>query len=242
MITKATLPSDTLLLESTTNTSLDEAAMASTVPGLWKESARKLFHMIGLLVPAVYFFTSRRLAIQILVPLTATSVLLDLVRHRHGKTGDIFTEIFGSILRAHERDREAKNLNGLTWFLIGVTVATIVFPKDITIISVTVSTFADAAAALIGMRFGTRRFKGKSLEGSAAFFVVAVIVIALISKTGDHWSEYIIGVIAAMIGTVVEFVAVDAVADNCTVPLSIALSMWSLHRWVFRRIDIIFGL
>ena len=124
MITKATLPSDTLLLESTTNTSLDEAAMASTVPGLWKESARKLFHMIGLVVPAVYFFTSRRLAIQILVPLTATSVLLDLVRHRHGKTGDIFTEIFGSILRAHERDREAKNLNGLTWFLIGVTVAT----------------------------------------------------------------------------------------------------------------------
>ena len=84
--------------------------------------------------------------------------------------------------------------------------------------------------------------QGKSLEGSAAFFVVAVVVIALISKTSDHWSEDIIGGIAAMIGTVVEFVAVDAVADNCTVPLSIALSMWSLQRWVFPRKAIIFGL
>ena len=115
-------------------------AMASTVPGWWKESARKLFHMIGLVVPVVYVFTSRRFAIQILVPLTATSVFIDLVRHRHGKTYDIVTKIFGSILRRHEQDREAKNLNGVTWFLIGVTVATIVFPKDITIISVTVST------------------------------------------------------------------------------------------------------
>ncbi len=51
------------------------------------------------------------------------------------------------------------------------------------VLPVAVLTFADSLAALIGKRFGTRRFSSpagpKTVEGSAAFFIVAVFCVAI---------------------------------------------------------------
>lgn len=50
------------------------------------------------------------------------------------------------------------------------------------VIPVAVLTFADAIAALIGTRFGTLRFGifgGKTMEGSAAFFIMAIACVAM---------------------------------------------------------------
>jgi phytol kinase len=51
------------------------------------------------------------------------------------------------------------------------------------VLPVAVLTFADSLAALIGKRFGTRRFNSlagpKTIEGSAAFFIVAVVCVAI---------------------------------------------------------------
>jgi dolichol kinase len=110
-----------------------------------------------------------------------------------------------------------------------------------TIISITISLFADAASALIGIRFGTRRFKGKSLEGSFAFFIVAVIAVAATPKIAYNWGEYLIGIAAAMVGTLAELLTVDVLDDNFTVPLSIAFAMWALYKLIFPQMNLQFG-
>ena len=59
------------------------------------------------------------------------------------------------------------------------------------VLPVAVLTFADSLAALVGERFGTRRFNSpagpKTLEGSAAFFIVAVVCVAVpLTVLHDH--------------------------------------------------------
>ena len=205
-----------------------------------KEIARKIIHLIGLAVPVIYFFTPRYLAVQILAVLATTSIALDFVRHRHQPTGHVFNGIFGRILRAHEQDPNFKHLNAVSWFFIAATVSAAVFPKYITIVSITMSLFGDAVSAIIGTQFGRRRFRGKSFEGSSAFFVVALVVATLSPKIAYVRGEYLIGAAAAAVGTIVELISVDAVDDNFTVPLSIALCMWALYRWTLPAIDMQF--
>jgi dolichol kinase len=186
----------------------------------------------------LYFFTFRPLAVKILASLAVTSIALEILRRSHGTTANIFNKIFGPILRSHEREQKP---HAVTWFFTAATISAAIFPKYITIMSITISLFSDAAAALIGIRFGSRRFKGKSLEGSLAFFLVAVIVVAAAPKIAYNWGEYLIGIVAAMIGTFAELITVDLLDDNLTVPLSVALAMWALYRLMFPQMNLQFG-
>ncbi len=90
------------------------------------------------------------------------------MRRRRGRSSGFF----GRLIRMHEQDAESKRLNAVTWFFIAATVSVAVFPKYITIVSITLVLVGDAASALIGTQFGRARFRGKSLEGSAGFFLV----------------------------------------------------------------------
>jgi len=59
---------------------------------------------------------------------------------------------------------------------------------------------ADLTAALVGKRFGKHPFFGKSLEGSAAFFGSALLVVAILPKIEYRAGEYAIGATAALAG------------------------------------------
>jgi dolichol kinase len=206
-----------------------------------REIARKTIHLVGLAVPVIYFFTPRTLAVQILAVLSTISIALDFVRHRHRATGHVFNGIFGGILRSHEQDPLSKQMNSVSWFFIAATLSAAVFPKYITIVSVTMALFGDALSAIVGMQFGRRRtFRGKSFEGSSAFFLVALAVVMLFPKIANDPREYLIGVVAAAVGTLVELLSTDAVDDNFTVPLSIALTMWALYKWMLPALDMQF--
>jgi len=215
--------------------------MTHGVGVLRREAARKTIHLTGLAVPAIYFFTPRHTAILILAALAATSVAIDYVRHRHGPTATIFNGLFDPILRVHERDREARNLTAVSWFFIGAAISAALFPKYMTIASIAMSLPADGAAALVGTAWGRHRFRGKSLEGSAAFFVLAVLVMIAMPKIGYVGREYLIGAAAALVGTIVERFPVPGVDDNLTTPLSIAACMWALYRWTLPQMDLQFG-
>lgn len=212
--------------------------MTSILPDFRSELARKLIHLTGLAVPVLYFFTSRPLAVKILASLTVTSIVLEILRRANGTIANIFNRIFGPILRRHEREQKP---HAVTWFFTAATISVAIFPKYMTIMSITISLFADAAAALIGIRFGTRRFKGKSLEGGLAFFLVAVMVVAATPKIAYNRGEYLIGIAAAMVGTLAELLTVDVLDDNFTVPLSIAFAMWALYRLLFPQMNLQLG-
>ena len=84
--------------------------------------------------------------------------------------------------------------------------------------------YADAAAALVGIRYGSRRFAilgGKSLEGCAAFAVTAFFtthVPLLLSGRLSPTASLLAAGIIALMGAVVEALCLNGL-DNVLVPL-----------------------
>jgi dolichol kinase len=192
------------------------------------EVIRKAIHLCSLSIPIIYYFISRTQALLLLVPMTLLFLGVDLLRHHHAPTAKIFYRTFGGLLRKHEHDEKVKRLSGATHVLISATLCVLVFPKLITITAFAILIISDSAAALIGRRFGSRKFLNKSLEGSAAFFISALIVIAATPKISTGAGEYFIAAAAAAIGTVIEAMSVK-IDDNLSIPISIGVMMWIMY-------------
>ena len=192
------------------------------------EVIRKSIHLCSLSIPVIYYFISREQALLLLVPITAAFLAVDLLRHYNASAAKVFYSVFGWLLRSHEHGGSSKRLNGATHVLISATLCVLIFPKLITITAFAVLIISDSAAALVGRRFGKKKFLSKSVEGSAAFFVSALFVIAATPKISAGAGEYCIAVVAAAIGTVVEASSVG-IDDNLSIPISIGTVMWVLY-------------
>ena len=193
------------------------------------ELVRKSIHLCSLSIPIIYYYITRELALYILVPLAFFSLVFDLLRHYNPFVKKTFFSLFGFMLRSHETDQKKKNLNGATYVLLSAVIVVAVFPKVIVITSFAVLIIGDIFAALIGRKFGKHKFLCKSLEGTLAFFVTALIVIVLAPKVNYTYMEYLIGIIAVAIGAIVENISQGWADDNLTIPVSIGLVMWGLY-------------
>lgn len=201
------------------------------------EIARKLFHLTNLTIPVVYYFIPRCTALMILVPLTIAFIAIDMLRYYHQPSGQLFYRFFGIMLRKSERDENNKRLNGATYVLISATLCILIFPKLFAVIGLVTLTFADGAAALVGRRFGKRKFFNKSLEGSIAFFIAACIVALVTPKFEYAALEYVIGIVAAAGGTIAE-AALDFLDDNIVIPFSVATILWIGYTLVLPHINV----
>ncbi|HTR81941.1 MAG TPA: SEC59/DGK1/VTE5 family protein [Bacteroidota bacterium] len=192
------------------------------------EIIRKSIHLCSLSIPIIYYFISRVQALWLLAPVTLAFLSVDILRHYHAPTARLFYATFGRLLRTHEHDAHVKRLSGATHVLISATVCVFIFPKLITITAFAILIISDSAAALVGRRFGSRKFLKKSVEGSAAFFLSALIVIAATPKISTSAGEYVIAIAAALVGTVIEASAIG-IDDNLSIPISIGAVMWLLY-------------
>jgi dolichol kinase len=75
--------------------------------------------------------------------------------------------------------REARGVASSTWYMAGILAVFALFPRDVAISAILVLGLCDPAAAVVGRRFGTRRFLGGTLEGSLAFFAVGALTLGL---------------------------------------------------------------
>lgn len=192
------------------------------------ELARKAIHLCSLSIPIFYSFVSKSTVLTILVPLTLVFGLTDLARLVSPTFRESYHNWFGWLLRAHEKDHQEKRLNGATYVLLSAALGVLVFPKVIFITAFAVLIVSDTVAALIGRKFGRHPFMKKSLEGTVAFLVSAVVVVFLSPKVGYLPAEYAIGIAAAFLGAVVEATSIG-VDDNLTIPLSIGGAMWLMY-------------
>ncbi|HEY6437947.1 MAG TPA: dolichol kinase [Ignavibacteriaceae bacterium] len=193
------------------------------------ELFRKLIHLFSLSIPIVYYFITTESAAIILGILAVAALFLDLGRFLHPETGKIFYKIFGFLLREHELDQKKKNLNGATYVLLSALISVLIFPKVIFISAFSILIISDSAAALIGRKFGKRKFLSKSFEGTLTFFVSACIVILFTPKVSGFFEEYLIGFIAAFVGAIIENISFKLVDDNLSIPLSVGFTMWGLY-------------
>ncbi|MBI5019874.1 MAG: dolichol kinase [Ignavibacteriales bacterium] len=201
------------------------------------EVIRKAIHLISLSIPITYYFVSKPVALTLLVPMTLIFLSSDLARYYNQAFEKWYFKYFGFLLRKRENDKKNKTLNGATYVLISATFCVLVFPKIIMITSFSILIISDIAAALIGRRFGKHKFISKSVEGSSAFFFTALIVIIVTPKVEYQLGEYLIGIIAALIGTVTEALPAD-IDDNLSIPISVGASLWLLYTIFLPILDI----
>jgi dolichol kinase len=203
------------------------------------ELLRKLIHLTSLSIPIIYYFISTGTAALILAILTAIALVLDLARYFHPETGKVFYKIFGILLRRHELDHKKRNLNGATYVLISALISVLIFPKVIFITAFSILIVSDSSAALIGRKWGKRKFLSKSFEGTLTFFISACIVILFTPKIAGLSEEYIIGFIGAFVGAIVENVSFSLIDDNLSIPLSVGFIMWGLYLLLLPNVDLI---
>jgi dolichol kinase len=201
------------------------------------EIVRKGIHLFSLSIPLVYYFISKPTALTILAPLTAAAVLFDLARHFYHPARELSHSVFGPIMRRHEKDADKKNLTGASYVLVSATLCVFLFPKLVFLTAFSILIISDSAAALIGRRFGRRPFLAKSLEGSTAFLLSALAVVAVAPKAAGLPAEYLIGAAGALVGTVVEGAGIG-VDDNLSIPVTIGLTMWGLYGLLLPLVDV----
>ena len=190
-----------------------------------RELRRKSIHLLGLVVPILYFFTSRDLAIIGVGGLVTLALATELLKGVIPAFRAIFLRIFSPILRSQE---QKGGLTGATYFLIGSFLCILLFDKTLAIVCLCFLTLGDLCAALIGKQWGRiKLFSRKSLEGSLACFVVCTAAALLI---GLH---PVIAIAGALVATLIELLPIG-VDDNVTIPIISGLAMHLLiSNWQF---------
>jgi dolichol kinase len=177
----------------------------------WLEIRRKIMHVYPIAIPIGYHYLSKSKVVLILLPIFAFYLAFDLLRHYHKGFGELFDRVITSRFL---RDRERKGLIGSTYFLIGTLLTILFFPKDVAIVSLYILIISDASAAIVGSGWGKiYLFREKTLEGSIAFFLSGMVIVALTMKSNIVW-----GGVAVLGATLVELLPLK-LDDNLTIPL-----------------------
>ena len=201
------------------------------------ELIRKGIHLCSLSIPTIYYFIPKETALAILVPLSLVSLIVDVARFRSEAVAAWFYRWFRWLLRQHELDEGKKRWTGATNILLSAVACVLIFPKIIVVHAFAILILSDITSALIGRRFGKRRFLEKSLEGTISFYLAALVVVAAAPKIDGLWPEYAIAAFAAAVGAVVE-ASSRRLDDNISVPLSIGFVMWGLYALLLPSVNL----
>ena len=192
------------------------------------ELYRKGIHLSSLSIPVGYALLDKGTMLAILFPVTALLVVTDFARIYSPSFRRFYHGLFGWLMREHERGPGSRSLNGASYVLLSACICILLFPQVIAITAFSILIVSDTVAALIGRRFGKKRFLGKSREGATAFLVSAILVVLLAPKVSYSPAEYLIGTAGAGIGTIVESLPI-AIDDNLSIPVCIGVVMWLLY-------------
>ena len=190
-----------------------------------RELRRKSIHLLGLVFPILYVFTTRHTAIITVGVLLAIALGIELLKVYLPAFRVMFMRIFSPMLRSQE---QRGGLTGATYYLIGSFLCILLFDKTLAIVCLCFLTLGDLFAALIGKQWGRiKLFSRKSLEGSLACFIVCAAAALLI---GLH---PVVAIAGALVATLIELLP-TGVDDNVTIPLISGLAMHLLiSNWQF---------
>ena len=203
------------------------------------ELLRKSIHLTSLLIPIIYYFIPKELGLTLLIPLVVISLTVDTLKIFSKKFRALFIRFFGFMLRRHELDASKHTYTGATFVLLAALISLIIFPKVIFITAFSMLIISDTSAALIGRKYGKHKFLAKSLEGSSAFFISAVIVVLLSPKVTGSFTEYLIGIAGAFVATFGENLSYGWADDNFVIPLSAGATMWLFYYWLMPNVPLV---
>ena len=189
-----------------------------------------MLHLLALVVPLLMGLLGNRLSILILVPLALLMVGADALRAHSPAFARFIDRWFGFMMRGEERfvRPDAIVVNGASWVIVTAALLALIFPIRIAVASFVTFMVADAAAALVGRRYGRHHWpdSARTLEGSAAFVITGVLIM-LLFRDVLFWT----GVVSTVAGAAAEVVR-KPLNDNIRVPLLTALTLFLLERFV----------
>ena len=126
--------------------------------------------------------------------------------------------MFFRTLRNKETSREHFQFTGAIYVLTSALLCLCFFGKEVAAIALTVMLISDSAAALVGRSIGKIKiYKNKTLEGTLAFFLTAVIINLLFFPIYPFGGESVIACLVATLAEVYEDkIEID---DNLSVPI-----------------------
>jgi dolichol kinase len=108
---------------------------------------------------------------------------------------------------------ETNTLTGATYMLGGAALSMLMFEPPIAAVALYCVAIGDPLAAIVGKRYGFRRYRnGRSFEGSMAMFIACVVVMYIV---GDYPAPLLFA--AATVATLAEAFS-GTLDDNLTVP------------------------
>ena len=180
-----------------------------------EEIWRKVVHLASAAIPIVYWFTTKQFMLRALIPLTCLAIVIEALRHGHPAVREFIDYWLGRIIRR----AETHTLTGATYVVLASLLSILLFDKPIAITILLFLSISDALASLIGIRFGWRRFLGKSLAGSTAFLVSAATIALLLM-----YDSPLVAISGAIVATIVEAlplkIAGQKIDDNISIPLA----------------------
>lgn len=209
------------------------------------EIPRKVFHSsIGFVT--LWLYTQGYQVNQITPVLVAGLVAVggaDYLRFSNASFNQLYVKVMGFMMR----EKEVSQINGVVYYLLGLILVFLVFPKDICLLAVLLLSWADTAASTIGRAYGKytpKLTQSKSLAGSLAAFVVGCASTFLLysffipayseynhpdqimwtpqtSRISLNWLVFAAGFITAASE------AVDVCDDNFSIPVLSAIFMYA---------------
>ena len=179
-----------------------------------QEIYRKLIHLSSSCIPFMLWYFGKDTFQPWIISCAIILPILDYGR-RHNK---FLYRIYSNLFITFTRPIEQGILSGASWVIIGAAVTIFIFNENTAIIGLLVLSIADSAAAIVGIKFGKTQLYSKSLEGSAAFFITATIIVFSLSSAAAY-----VNFIAVIAATVVELFSTPRINDNLLIPMVLAL-------------------
>ncbi len=191
------------------------------------KSTRSIFHAcMGLIAVAMYqFVLTQQAAMIILLSLLSVFTVLEISRRFSDRFNDFMVyRLFGAISRPQERYKT----NSASYYLLALTIITLVAPREAVCMAVLALAFGDPMASIVGNHWGrTRLSNDKSLEGGLAFLAVSGLAIFVYLLLFAGWLSLPQRLLAAVcvsgVGAFVELFS-RKFDDNFTVPVACALA------------------
>jgi dolichol kinase len=162
---------------------------------LTDEFRRKFFHVFSLLYALLYVVYGRQTSMVVLGGAFLAAAAVESQRLRRPALNAWFLRVFRGI----HREKEATRPSAILWTLGGAFLTIWLVPhRDIVLTALFYLALGDAAAALVGRRWGHIRVGDKSLEGSAACFLTCWAAgMVLLQSPGGRVPEAAVGAFTA---------------------------------------------
>jgi dolichol kinase len=203
--------------------------MHSKVPagGYVQNVGRKLYHLIGGLgLLSVYYLLGRSQALVFYAMLFIVVLALDGARLVIPAWNRFVFTRFNSFVRKNEEHK----LTGTAPYILGIGLSLYAYAPEIATAAICFLAVGDVAATTIGERYGKTKINDKSLEGTIAFAVAALVAGLIVSFLGVHLATWLL-ILGSLVAAGVELLPL-MVNDNLSIPIVSGAVMELARRWI----------